>query len=133
MSAQHGPGILVATDEGLYLVAAAGAVRVDELAGRAVPALAVARGRRWAIADGKELWESAGDARWSLVATVPRPKATCLGATPEGLLICTAGAHLLRLDGDRLRPGRSFDQVEVLASGPKPWGSPPPPRPTSAT
>ena len=78
MSAQHGPGILVATDEGLYLVEAAGAVRVDELAGREVPALAVARGRRWAIADGKELWQSAGGARWSLVVKVPRHKATCL-------------------------------------------------------
>ena len=133
MSAQPGPGILVATDEGLYLVEAAGAVRVDELAGRAVPALAVARGRRWAIADGKELWESAAGARWSLVAKVPRRKATCLGATPEGLLIGTAGAHLLRLDGDRLAPVGAFDEVEGRAAWHTPWGAPPDTRSISAS
>jgi len=124
MSAQHGPGILVATDEGLYLVEAAGAVRVDELAGREVPALAVARGRRWAIADGKELWQSVGGARWSLVVKVPRRKATCLGATPGGLLIGTAGAHILRLDGDQLAPVGSFDEAEGRAAWHTPWGAP---------
>jgi len=53
MSAQREPGILAATDEGLHLVEAAGGVRVDELAGRAVPALAADGDRRWAIADGR--------------------------------------------------------------------------------
>src|SRR5712691_13463699 len=99
MSTQHGPAILVATDEGLHVIEAAGAVRVDELAGREVPALAVDGERRWAIADGKELWGSAAGAPWSLVAKVLRRKATCLEATRGGLLIGTASAHLLRLDG----------------------------------
>ncbi|HEY7652608.1 MAG TPA: hypothetical protein VIG07_07280 [Methylomirabilota bacterium] len=124
MSAQPGPGILVATDEGLHLVEAAGPVRVDELAGREVPALAVARDRRWAIADGKELWGCAGSARWSLVAKLPRRKATCLGATPGGLLIGTAGAHLLRLDRDRLAPVGPFDEAEGRAAWHTPWGAP---------
>ena len=124
MSAQHGPGILVATDEGFYLVEAEGAVRVDELDGREVPALAVAHGRRWAIVDGKELWQSAGGARWSLVVKVPRRKATCLGVTAGGLLVGTAGAHLLRLDGDQLAPVGSFDEAEGRAAWYTPWGAP---------
>jgi hypothetical protein len=124
MSAQHGPGILAATDEGLHVIEAPGPVRVDELAGRAVPALAVDGDRRWAIADGKELWGSAGGARWSLVAKVPRRRATCLGATPGGLLIGTSGAHLLRLDGDRLAPVGSFDEAEGRAAWHTPWGAP---------
>jgi len=124
MSAQHEPAILVATDEGLHVVEAAGPVRVDELAGREVPALAVDGDRRWAIVDGKELWASPRGARWSLVAKVPRRKATCLAATPGGLLIGTAGAHLLRLDGDRLAPIRPFDEAEGRSAWHTPWGAP---------
>ena len=124
MSTQHRLGILVATDEGLHVVEAAGGVRVDELAGRPVPALAVDGDRRWAIADGKELWRSAGGARWSLVARVPRRKATCLGVTAGGLLVGTAAAHLLRLDGDRLAPVGSFDEAEGRAAWHTPWGAP---------
>ena len=56
---------------------------------------------------------------------MPRRKATCLEATPEGLLIGTAGAHLLRFDGDRLAPVGSFDEVEGRAAWHTPWGAPP--------
>ena len=124
MSAQREPGILAATDEGLHLVEAAGGVRIDALAGRAVPALAADGDRRWAIADGKELWGSAGGARWSLVAKVLRRKATCLGVTAGGLLVGTAGAHLLRLDGDTLVTVGSFDEVDGRVAWHTPWGAP---------
>lgn len=124
MGTRHGPAILVATDEGLHGIDAAGAVRVDELAGREVRALAVEGERRWAIVDGKELWKSAGGAPWSLVAKVPRRTATCLEATPAGLLIGTASAHLLRLEGDRLAPIGSFDEAEGRAAWHTPWGAP---------
>src|SRR5258706_260436 len=121
MSAQHGPGILVATDEGLHLVEATGGVRVDELAGRAVPALAADGDRRWAIADGKELWGSAGGARWSLVAKVPRRKATCLWVTARER---RAGCSLL--PGGRGRRGRRAPQRVRRASRPpgRPLSSP---------
>jgi hypothetical protein len=124
MGTHHGPAILVATDEGLHVIEAAGAVRVDELAGREVPALAVDGEECWAIADGKELWGSPKGAGWSLVAKVPRRRATCLAATPAGLLLGTASAHLLRLDGARLVPIGSFDEVEGRAAWHTPWGAP---------
>ncbi len=103
MSTQSLRMVLVATDEGLYHVNGGGAARVDELAGREVRALAIGDDGGWAIVEGRELWRSAEGERWSPAATVPRWKATCLAATPAGLLVGTARAHLLRLDRRRLR------------------------------
>jgi hypothetical protein len=124
MGTQHGAAVLVATEEGLHLIQATGAVRVDALAAREVVALAADRERRWAIADGRELWASTAGVEWELLAKLPRGKATCLAATPAGLLVGTVRAHLLRLDGGRLASIRSFDEAEGRAAWHTPWGAP---------
>src|SRR6266545_4515274 len=45
-------------------------------------------------------------------------------ATPAGLLVGTARAHLLRLERDRLVPVPSFDEAEGRAAWYTPWGAP---------
>src|SRR5213593_1928349 len=93
MSTQSPRMILVATDGGLYHVNGGVAARVDELAGHEVRALAIDGGGGWAIVEGRELWRSAEGDRWSLAATVPRWKATCLAASAArgGLLLRRRG------------------------------------------
>src|SRR2546428_8466931 len=125
MSTQSQRMVLVATDEGLYHVDGGGAARVDELAGRGVQALAIGGDGWWAIVEGRELWRSAQGERWSLAATVPRWKATCLAATPAGLLVGTARAHLLRLERERLGGDASFEAAEGPEAWYPPWGAPP--------
>ena len=124
MSTQSLRMVLVATDEGLYHVNGGGAARVDELAGREVRALAIGDDGGWAIVEGRELWRSAEGERWSPAATVPRWKATCLAATPAGLLVGTARAHLLRLERERLVVDSSFDAAEGREAWHTPWGAP---------
>jgi len=124
MSMQSPRMILVATDEELYHVNGGAATRVDELAGRGVRALAIDGEGGWAIVEGRELWRSAEGERWSLAATVPRWKATCLAATPAGLLVGTARAHLLRLERERLEVDSSFDAAEGREAWHTPWGAP---------
>jgi photosystem II stability/assembly factor-like uncharacterized protein len=123
MGMQRKRTIFVGTDEGLHRFDDDGAGRVDDLAGRAVQGLAVGDGW-WALAEGRELWRSAGGSCWSLVATVPKRKAMCLASTAAGLLVGTARAHLLRLDGDRLEPVPSFDEAEGREAWYTPWGAP---------
>jgi photosystem II stability/assembly factor-like uncharacterized protein len=77
------------------------------------------------LVDGQELGESADGCRWSTAAvTVPKRKATCLAATPAGLLVGAARAHLLRLEGDQLVPVPSFDEAEGRDAWYTPWGAP---------
>jgi hypothetical protein len=116
--------ILVATDDGLHLVDGEGATRVEDLAGREVVALATDDKESWAIVDGRELWRSADGFLWSLVASVAKGKATCLASTAAGLVVGTARAHLLRLDGDRLVAVPSFDKAEGRKAWYTPWGAP---------
>ena len=116
--------ILVATDDGLHVVRGDDATRVDDLAGRRVLALAMDDEWTWAIVDGRELWRSADGLRWSMIATVARRSATCLAATPAGLLAGTARAHLLRLEQDRLVPVPSFDDAGGRDDWYTPWGAP---------
>lgn len=122
------PTVVVATDDGLHMFDIGGASdndgrRMDELAGREVRALELGGGGPWAIVDGKELWRNA-DGRWSRVAATGRRRATCLAATPAGLLIGTARAHLLWLERDHLVPVSGFDQAEGREAWYTPWGAP---------
>jgi len=119
--------VVVATDDGLHVLDVGGASghegrRIDELAGREIRALELRDGP-WAVVDGKELWRSQ-DERWSRAASTGRRRATCLAATSAGLLVGTARAHLLRLDGDQLAPVVSFDQAEGRDAWHTPWGAP---------
>ena len=116
--------ILVATDEGLHVADGAGASRVDDLSGRAVGALTAADACWYAIVEGRELWRSADSRRWSMTAKLPRKAATCLAVTPAGLLVGSARAHLLRLEGDQLVRLPSFDEVEGRKEWYTPWGAP---------
>ena len=121
--------ILVATDDGLHIFeighdAGAGeANRIDDLAGREVIALESSGEGRWALVDGRELWRRTSEG-WSSVASSGRRKATCLAATPAGLLVGTTRAHLLRLEDGRLTPITSFDRAEGRGAWHTPWGAP---------
>jgi len=121
--------ILVATDDGLHIFeighgAGAGeASRIDDLAGREVIALESSGEGPWALVDGRELWRRTSEG-WSSVASSGRRKATCLAATPAGLLVGTTRAHLLRLEDGRLTPITSFDRAEGRGAWHTPWGAP---------
>ena len=121
--------ILVATDDGLHIFeighgAGAGeASRIDDLAGREVIALESSGEGPWALVDGRELWRRTSEG-WSSVASSGRRKATCLAATPAGLLVGTTRAHLLRLEDGRLTPITSFDRAESRGAWHTPWGAP---------
>ena len=120
------PVILVATEEGLLsIVDGERVARPDALAGRSVGALAAgADGGWWALVDQRELWRSGDGHDWSPVATSQKRKATCLAATANGLLVGTARAHLLRLDGGALVPVSPFDTAEGRSAWYTPWGAP---------
>lgn len=121
--------VVLATEDGLHgfdIGGPSGNDRraMDELAGREVRALELRDGGPWAIVDSKELWRQAGG-RWSRVVSTGRRRATCLAATPAGLLIGTARAHLLQLQEDqRLVPVRGFDEAEGRDAWHTPWGGP---------
>jgi hypothetical protein len=94
------------------------------VSGRAVQALAAGDDGWWAIVEGRELWRSPDGARSARFTTVPRPPATCVATTPHGLLVGTAGAHLLRLAGSRLVPVPAFEDVDGRSAWHTPWGAP---------
>jgi hypothetical protein len=116
--------MVVATAEGLYVLDGQEDVRIDELAGREVRALARGDAGWWAIVAGRELWRSADGRAWTPLAKVPGAKATCLCATSAGLLVGTARAHLMRFEEDRLAPVRAFDEAEGRDAWYTPWGAP---------
>jgi len=123
-----GRTVVVATDDGLHEFDIGGASgnggrTIDELAGREVCALELGGGGPWAIVGGKELWRCV-DGRWSRVVSIRRRRVTCLAATPAGLLVGTARAHLLRLQGDLLVPVHGFDEAEGRGAWYTPWGAP---------
>jgi len=120
--------VVVATGDGLHVFDVGSASghdgrRTDELVGREVRALELRGEGPWAIVDGKELWRNA-HGRWSRVASTGRRRATCLAVTPAGLLIGTARAHLLYLEGDELPPVAGFEQAEGRKAWYTPWGAP---------
>src|SRR4030095_8663029 len=72
---------------------------------------------RWRCArqptlDDVALSDMAKDRRWARVASTGRRRATCLAATPAGLLVGTARAHLLRLAGHPLPAGSGSGQAQ---------------------
>lgn len=106
--------LLVGTADGLY---ERGARERRHLNGHEITALAGDGRGWWALVDGGTLWRSPGDGSWEKVADLQDGPGTCLAVTTAGLLVGTAGAHLLHLDGRRLVRVEEFEQVE----GRKEW------------
>ena len=115
--------ILLGTANGLWTLDANGGSPHDAFAGHSVDALAQDAGRAWAIVDGKTLRATEGDREWD-AASIDGPPATCLAATPSGLVVGTEEAHLLRLAGDRLALIESFETATGRESWYTPWGDP---------
>jgi hypothetical protein len=116
--------ILVGTSEGLSVARDESIVQVEQLAGRAITALACEGPTRWALVDGQSLWRSIDGERWSQVAQADSADATCLSPAPSGLLLGTEGARLLRLENNALVGLQSFDHVEGRDAWYTPWGDP---------
>jgi hypothetical protein len=114
--------ILVGTADGLHVL---GQESRTALEGHEVTALARGRGGWWAILDACELWRAVESGRWERAARLEKGRLTCLGATSSGLLVGTAGAHLLRFHDGRLVPVTAFDLVEGRRAWHTPWGEPP--------
>jgi hypothetical protein len=108
--------ILVATADGLHEDGR------HNLAGHDVTA--VDANGAWAIAEGKTLHRRDADG-WREVAVVPGDPATALVAGPRVVFVGTAGAHLVRLDGDALVPVAAFDGAPGRETWGTPWGGPP--------
>jgi photosystem II stability/assembly factor-like uncharacterized protein len=87
-----------------------------ELVGEPVTAMA----GEWALTGERVLWHG-GDR----VAELDGPGATCLLPTDHGVLVGTAGAHLLQVDDGMVEQVVSFDEAEGRAGWYTPWGGPP--------
>ncbi len=120
--------LLVGTGEGLVELGAEGAVARVHLKGRDVQAIAGDPTGWWALVEGAEVWHADQDRdQWRRVAAAPdSTRLTCLLADLDGLLVGTAGAHLLRLnDHGELAPVEGFRQLEGRSDWYTPWGGPP--------
>jgi hypothetical protein len=107
---------LVAVDGGSRRVL--GGHRVDDL---------VRTPRGWrALVDGSAVWAGAGlEDGWRAAVTVPGPRARCMAALGEDLIIGTSEARLLKTAGGTATPLASFDAAEGRDRWYTPWGGPP--------
>ena len=117
------PRIRVGTREGLWELDGDRVFSVEALAGKSLTALAGDGARDWAIVDGRTLWEGA-DSVWRRRATIEGHAATCLATTPDGLLIGTAQAHLVRLTDGEPVSVEPFEMIDGRAAWYTPWGDP---------
>ena len=98
--------ILLGTESGLWRLRGDALEPVDPFVARTVTALARSGDETWAVVDGRALWHNTGR-EWTERASLGDRPATALASTPQGLLIGTAQAHLLRWVGDTLEPPAS--------------------------
>lgn len=116
--------ILVGTDGGLWQICAGTPEPVEALAAREVTALVRAGARTWALIEGRTLWARSEGGPWRERASIEGPAATCLAASPGGMLIGTEHARLLRLGGGTLSRVESFERVLGRDEWYTPWGDP---------
>ncbi|HEX2031447.1 MAG TPA: hypothetical protein VHL78_08615, partial [Actinomycetota bacterium] len=69
-----------------------------------------ADGEAWALLDGRSLWRR-DDGHWQEIASTGDLRGRCVLAGPR-VLVGTARARLLRLDGRALAPVEGFDAAE---------------------
>jgi hypothetical protein len=117
------PRVLVGTESGLWDLRDDTLLPVDRLAARTVTALARRGHDTWAIVDARTLWHHDGRDWHEGISLGERP-ATCLAATPDGLLVGTAHARLVRLTGNAAAPVESFETVQGREEWHTPWGDP---------
>jgi photosystem II stability/assembly factor-like uncharacterized protein len=116
--------ILIGTDGGLSSLDGSTVRPVESLDGRAVTALVRCGKRISAIVDGHGLWEAHDGDAWRERAAISGPAATCLAATPSGLILGTEEAHLARFVDGPVMPVDSFETVEGRDKWYTPWGDP---------
>jgi hypothetical protein len=115
--------LLVGTADGLWTLTGDQVFPLEIFSGKSLTTLGAHDGTAWAIVDGRALWEER-DGVWAPRASIDGPAATCLAPTPDGLLIGTEQARLLRLSERGLAPLDSFDAVEGRDAWYTPWGDP---------
>lgn len=117
--------VLVGTENGLFEVDGAGVHEDFTLEGQEVTALAAADGLPWIVADGRLVMRRGRGGGWGMVARVPDRQVTTLLPLPDGLLLGTEEAHLVRLKSGGLEQVPGFDQVDGRREWHTPWGGPP--------
>ena len=116
--------ILVGTEAGLWKLGNGTGEPAEVFAGREVTALARDGALTWALIDGQALWVKTEGGAWQEQASVEGPAATCLAPTPDGLLVGTEHARLLRLVSGELSRLEAFERVEGRDEWYTPWGDP---------
>jgi len=116
--------ILVGTEGGLWQLGDGTPEPVEVFAAREVTALARDGARTWALVDGRTLWAKREGGPWREQASIEGPAATCLAASPGGMLVGTEHARLLRLARGKLSRVESFERVDGRDEWYTPWGDP---------
>jgi hypothetical protein len=114
--------LVVGTSDGVALLDEGSQVR--SLEGTGITALSRQNGSIWVLAGGRDLLSGDG-ARWDPSARVEGDPGNCVLASTSGVLVGTAGAHLLVLQHATLRRVESFEGAEDRAQWHTPWGGPP--------
>ncbi|MBI1736444.1 MAG: hypothetical protein HYR51_14840 [Candidatus Rokubacteria bacterium] len=116
--------IRVGTRAALWEAPADTLAATDDFAGRSITALVGDSRRTWALVDGRTVHETEQPGRWREHATIEGPAGTCLAVTPEGLLVGTEQAHVLRLIGSTRERVESFETADGRDAWYTPWGDP---------
>jgi hypothetical protein len=116
------PVLLVGTRDGLHRLDVGDNAFAQ---GKVVTALTRQGMAWWAICDRREIWSSGEDGSFAQTGAIVGDEATCMMALPDALLIGTAGAHLLRLEGRSVEHVAAFDKLPGRDRWYTPWGGPP--------
>ncbi|MDP9419528.1 MAG: hypothetical protein M3P53_05175 [Actinomycetota bacterium] len=124
--------LLAGTEAGLVELTPDDLPATVAFAGRSVDALSWGPSGWWALVDAAEVWHVEGEGDWERHAAATGPSLTCLAATPAGLLVGTAEAHLARVTDGHLERVDAFDHAQGRDRWYTPWGGPPDTRSVSA-
>jgi hypothetical protein len=76
----------------------------------------------WALWGDRAVYSSKSGQDWKLTAPVSEGPARCISATPHGIIVGLAGAHLAVVGA---LPLKSFDEITGRDEWYTPWGGPP--------